>query len=223
MRPHDLHIPKTTTANRTSFLLHLNIRSLQKHHDNLSEFFCALSCQPHNICLSETRITDKPIVNISLPGYSFYHGNSTTNAGGVGKYVSNNLHHEETSFCSLSSTVSENLWLVDTCPFSKKEFVIGSIHRHPSSKVRPFIDCLSDSLSTLNDAKKNFFILGDINIDISSKTIFCMNNNYLNMLAEHGVITLINKPTKIASTSATTIDHILKNVLQYQLFPGIRL
>ena len=41
------------------------------------------------------------------------------------------------------------------------------------------------------------------------------------MLAEHGVVTLINKPTSIASTSATTIDHILTNVLQCQLFTGI--
>ena len=208
-------------ANRTLFLLHLNIRSLQKHHDNLCEFVCALSCQPHIVCISETRITNKPIVNISLPGYSFYHANSSTTAGGVGIYVSNNLHHEETSFYNLSSTVCENLWLVVTCPFSKKEFVIGSICRHPSSKVQPFIDCLSESLSTLNDAYKNFFILGDINIDISPETITCMNNNYLNMLAEHGVVTLINKPTRIASTSATTIDHILTNVLQYQLFPGV--
>ena len=64
-----------------------------------------------------------------------------------------------------------------------------------------------------------FFILGDINIDISPESISCMDNNYLNMLAEHGVVTLINKPTRIASTSATT--HIFTNVLQYQLFPGI--
>ena len=66
-----------------------------------------------------------------------------------------------------------------------------------------------------------FFILGDINIDISPQTISCMNNNYLNMLAEHDVVTLTNYPTRIASTSATTIDRILTNVLQYQLFPGI--
>ena len=85
-------------ANRTLFLLHLNIRSLQKHHDNLCEFLCVLSCQPHIVCISETRITDKPIVNISLPGYSFCHANSSTTAEGVGIYVSNNLHHEETSF-----------------------------------------------------------------------------------------------------------------------------
>ena len=130
-----------------------------------------------------------------------------TNAGGVGIYASNNLHHEET-FCNLSSTICENLWLVVSCPFSKKEFVIGSIYRHPSYKVQPFIDCLSNSLSTLNDADKNFFILGDINVDISPESISCMNDNYLNMLAEHGVVTLINKPTRIASTSATTFDYI---------------
>ena len=150
------YIPDYDT-NRSLLLLHLNLRSLQKHHDNLCEFLCALSCQPHIVYLSETRITDKPIINISLPGYSFYHANCSTTAGGVSIYVSNNLHHEETSFYNLSSKVCENLWLVVTCSFSNNNFVIGSIFRHSSSKVQPFIDCLSESLSTLNDANKNFF------------------------------------------------------------------
>ena len=34
-------------------------------------------------------------------------------------------------------------------------------------------------------------------------------------------VALSNKPTRIASTSATTLDHILTNTFRYQLFPGI--
>ena len=96
--------------------------------------------------------------------------------------------------------------------------MIGCIYRHPSSKLQPFCDCLSDSLKNLNEANKKYFILGDINIDLSSDTI---SNSYKHILAEYGVVALINKPTSIASTSATTLDHILTNAFRYQLFPGI--
>ena len=48
-----------------------------------------------------------------------------------------------------------------------------------------------------------------------------ISNSYKNILAEYGVVALTNKPTRIASTSATTLDHILTNTFRYQLFPGI--
>ena len=96
--------------------------------------------------------------------------------------------------------------------------MIDCIYRHPSSKLQPFCDCLSDSLSTLNEANKKYFILGEINVDVSSDTI---RNSYKNILAKCGVVALINKPTRIASTSATTLDHMLTSTFRYHLFPGI--
>ena len=162
--------------------------------------------QPHIICLSETRIFNELKTNVSLPGYSFYYFNSVTHAGGVKTFVSNSLHHIEVSPYNLNSTTCKNQQISVTCPFTQKEFVIGCIYRHPSFKLQPFCDCLSDSLASLNEGNKKYFILGDINIDLSTDTI---PNSYKNILAEHGVVALINKPTRIASTSATALDHIL--------------
>ena len=214
----DVNCIPNSDPEKSLFLLHLNIRFLQKHFDNLSEFLCMLPDQPHNICLSETRIFNEPKINVSLPEYSFCFSNSITHAGGVGIFVTNSFHHKEVSSYNLNLTTCENEWISVTCPFTQTEFVIGCICRHPSSKLQPFCDCLSDSLANLNEANKKYFILGDIDIDLPSDTI---SDSYKNILAEYGVVALINKPTRITSTSATTLDHILTNTFRYQLFPGI--
>ena len=64
----DVNCIPNSDPEKSLFLLHLNIRSSQKHFDNLSEFLCMLPDQPHIICLSETRIFNEPKINVSLPG-----------------------------------------------------------------------------------------------------------------------------------------------------------
>ena len=54
-----------------------------------------LPLKPPIICISETKPKGISYVNISLPGYSFIHENSSTNAGGVGIYILNNSCFEK--------------------------------------------------------------------------------------------------------------------------------
>ena len=81
----------TPTYNSEMFLLHLNICSPQK---NFVNFLTSLPTAPHVISFTETKIKDKLLCNISIPGYTFLHVNSLTNAGGVGVYINNNLHFQ---------------------------------------------------------------------------------------------------------------------------------
>ena len=41
------------------------------------------------------------------------------------------------------------------------------------------------------------------------------------MLASHGADMLINKATRVTSTTATVIDHTFTNVNQYSITPGV--
>ena len=70
--------------NRSLVLLHANSRSLHKNFDNLYDFLVELNFLFDVICLTETRIKLHPLLNISLPNYTFFHTDSRTNAGGVG-------------------------------------------------------------------------------------------------------------------------------------------
>ena len=63
-------------SSQNLFLLHLNIRSLQKNYDKVCELIDQLPTRPHLIGLSETKIKHQPLLDISLPNYNFIHAAS---------------------------------------------------------------------------------------------------------------------------------------------------
>ena len=69
------------------FMLHFNIRSLQKNLNSFYEALQLLPTLPQIICISETKINKEPLTNISISNYSFVCTNSNTRAGGVGFYL----------------------------------------------------------------------------------------------------------------------------------------
>ena len=63
--------------------------------------------------------------------------------------------------------------------------------------------------------------MGDINIDISSDHHSLFQNDYLNAIKSNGFSSLITNPTRVTTTSQTIIDHILTNVHDSVLTPGV--
>ena len=70
--------PTTVTQNNHFFIIHINICSLHKHHDDLVNFLALCRSPPDIICITETRLQAEPLKNVSLPGYTFIHENSPT-------------------------------------------------------------------------------------------------------------------------------------------------
>ena len=75
----------------SQLVIHLNISSLLAHFDELNKFLLNFSSPLSITFISETRINVEPLININLPGYTFFHVPSTTKAGGVAAYFSNNF------------------------------------------------------------------------------------------------------------------------------------
>ena len=101
-------------------------------------------------------------------------------------------------------------------------FTIGIVYRHPdASKVDNFIEDLSTCITELCSSNETFFVLGDININISPVHRSTAANRYINMLLSHGVQPLITLPTRVTDVSATIIDHILTNDIKHSLEPGV--
>ena len=78
----------------TLFILHINIRSIQKHIDVLCELISNLSRSPDVILTTETRIQEAPAVNIEIQGYNLKFANSPTKAGGVAMYFTKDINFE---------------------------------------------------------------------------------------------------------------------------------
>ena len=196
-------------------IIHINICSLQKNFDSLQEFLCLLPNMPKIICLSESRINQKPLVNLELPSYKLVHIDSPTPAGEVAVYVSNELRIEIVSNLSLNIDGCENMW-IKLCHL---DIILGVIYRHPKSNVKLFVDELNKTLEQLKTTK--VYLIGDINVNIFSINNAKYASDYSNMLASNGYFPLITLPTRVNDASSTLIDHLITNDLKNSIFPGI--
>ena len=206
--------------NNLSFIsIHLNIASLQAHFDDLNEFFLKFSNLPAVIFLSETRIKTDPLININIPGYTFLHYPSPTNAGGVGVYISNVITFSENQTFRLEVQGCENLWLDIEFPGYKTKYTFAVIYRHPSSNYVPFLEALVEKLQLLHNKGNRAILLGDLNFNLNSST--GPGREYLQILNANAFMNLFNKSTRVTSNSQTTIDHILTNDNNSYISPGV--
>ena len=79
--------------------------------------------------LTETRIKNQPLANITIPGHSFAHVNSLSSAGGVAIYILNNFNFK---LCKNQHHLhnSEAIWLDITD--QKIKYIVAVIYRPPS-------------------------------------------------------------------------------------------
>ena len=69
----------------------ITIRFFNKNFDNLYNLLSSLKFLLSIVVISETRLRNLPLTNISIPGYSFVHIDSESNAGGKAAYISNSI------------------------------------------------------------------------------------------------------------------------------------
>ena len=122
----------------TLFILHINIRSIQKHIDVLCELISNLCRSPDAILITETRIQGAPAVNIEIQGYNLKFANSPTKAGGVAMYFTKDINFEIAPEYNLEIEGCENMWATISTPQHK--LLIGVIYRHPNSNLNSFLE-----------------------------------------------------------------------------------
>ena len=88
----------------------------------------ALDYLPDIICLSETKIKNLPMVNLSLTGYhSIEHADSQTAAGRVGIYISDNYSLKTIGKNTLNCNC-EDIWIQIFDFNSNQIFYLGVIY-----------------------------------------------------------------------------------------------
>ena len=205
------------------FIIHLNIRSLQKNVETLNNYFSQLDKQPDIIVLSETKLDEgRVFANIKLDGYKFNYVNGLTNAGGVGLYVKERIKFSANKCVQCDLSFVETLWINVT--FNDSSAVVGTVYRHPRSgprDIEKFCESMQDIFDILNKKKRPFYIMGDFNIDqlkISKKKNI---RQYANMLLGSMCKCLIDLPTRVTSKSKSLIDHIYTNDIKHRINSGI--
>jgi hypothetical protein len=200
-------------------LIHQNIRSLRKNFDMFIAEVLTQETFPDIIILTEIWIYQDEKMLYEIPGYTMEGSfNEKYRAGGVVVYLKNEI-------CQCLSFIKLEFRSSDALHFSFKfncyNFDIISIYRLHEHSVNYFCDEISDYFFRRENSKSklsNFFIIGDINIDILVKNT--ENDNYKFVMSYLGFESLINCPTRIAQCSAggteqitkTCIDHIFARI-----------
>ena len=213
-------------------LIHINARSLSKNVESIQEFLDTLDKLPDIICISETKIQNKPNSNVAnqldlnevyLDGYHpLIYNNSETNFGGTGIYILKtfSFQHRKDLDINIPGECEASFIEIDLgTGYTKKSAIICSMYRHPHNNHNEFYDTFSETISKIN---KNtpIILAGDMNINVSSQN--AVSQQYKNVILSSGLRNLVtNQYTRVATQSETTIDHILTNLHSEILDAGV--
>ncbi|WAR09122.1 hypothetical protein MAR_019080, partial [Mya arenaria] len=157
--------------------------------------------------ISETKFNENhKTETFHIDGYQvpFRRDRLFNGGGGLAVYVKQNVNCIRR--LDLEGDDIEIIWL-EIMPTKCKSFLIGSLYRHPESKVA-WKEIFDTHIENVQLEEKEIIILGDINRDLLISKISDEWSSYILSL---GLKQLIKQPTRECSTSKTLIDHIYTN------------
>ena len=113
----------------------------------------------------------------------------------------------------------ESIW-VEMKNKRGKNFLCGSIYRHPNTDISHVIEYMEATLSKINKNKCNVFLMGDFNIDLLQYDSHSYTNNFLNTVISQSFVPYIHQLTRVTDQSATVIDNIFSNITDYKTISG---
>ena len=195
------------------FVLHLNIRSINKNFENFKIFLSNLNLSFSMICFSETWLNDSNVdnSNYELPNYVSVHQiRNHYKGGGVSVYIHKNFELKIRNDLSINSKDIESIG-VELLYEKRRNTLFNVIYRSPNDKIEPFENFLKILFNKSKNSNKNYHIAGDFYLNLLDHDKNKKVRDFLNLIYQNGMIPTINKPTKVTKKAATAIDHIITN------------
>lgn len=190
-------------------LLNLNIRSLPRNFDNLTNLLAHLNMQFSAIGITETWLQDSTHL-VDINGYEFIHKHrSSRPGGGVGLYLSNDLDYTTRVDVNIDE-VAESLF-VEINRSQGKNVIVGVIYRPPNQNINEFINKYNELVTYVSKQNKLCYIMGDFNLDLMKFQDHLATSEFLEGMYSNMFYPLITRPTRITTHTATLIDNIFTN------------
>jgi len=199
-------------------LVHINARSLLPKLNDINRLLDQVSFDI--VAISETWLTTQNCPDANLNNYIASHQiRQIGKGGGVSIYVKEDINY----------TIIENMTksidnLLECLTIELKLGVKGNklvtvIYRKPGTNLEAFIEEMEKILS--NYKAKHIILCGDFNIDLFKYNSNKGTSDFVNMFFAHGIVPLINKPTRITLDNMTLIDNIFTDNLNINTNSGI--
>lgn len=186
-------------------LVHLNIRSLTKHWDELNIYLSDRVSVLNVIVLTEINASEKDIVEYHLEGFvSFSLCREGRKEGGI-------LIFLEDCWLADRIDVEFNYAEVLILPMHKEtdSFILVAMYRPPSANMQMLFNEMTSLFNTYNDG--NLILTSDMNIDISDPKNGGVRE-YLDLLSAFGMENQINSFTRVEylgnKITKSCLDHI---------------
>ena len=219
---HTIQDLSNSNISRKDFsLLHMNIRSLSCHFDDLHSLLVNLNVKFDVVGVSETwdSIKNPVSTNVNISGYSFFSTKSKSQNGGVGLYIKTGLGPVPRPDLNASTDHYETVW-VEIENTKDKNILICCAYRHPSYDPEIFTDYMQDLLSNSSVTNKQVYILGDFNIDLLNYDSHISTGNFVILFLSQHFLPYIVHPTRVSDQSATIIDNIFSNACNFDTISG---
>ena len=213
----NLSLGESFDSNSDFSIISINTRSIVNNNNfmKFEAFLSTLPIKPKVIGVAETWMSDGSIGPFKkIDGYHefVYTNRKDCRGGGVGFYVSEDLHFSKIEDISImKEKVFESLFVkVDVS--NGKSIVCGNIYRSPkSNNHESFIGELKEVLKSCSKLNKRSVLMGDLNYDLldeQNKNV----NSCVDTFFEFGMYPLINVPTRITDEKSSVLDHFWSNI-----------
>ena len=207
----------------SSSLLHLNIRSLNKHLGALFTLVNSIDFDFDFVALSEigrVNIESRAATIETQFDHQFKYEKPTLSKGGVGLIARKDLDLQVREDLKIRKPTDnkckleiESIWYEAVYPDQKKSIIIGVIYRHPGSNVdglNHFTSEMQRITSIISEEKKESILCGDLNVD-GLKIENEHEKEFFNTILGENFIPTITLPTRITEETISLIDHIIIN------------
>lgn len=201
--------------------LHLNIRSLSRNIDNLTNMMAKINIKFSVIGISETWLQETSH-SVDMDGYKFVHNNrSGRTGGGVGLYLTSKLVYKIRDDLKFSDQQCAESLFIEICRPKEKNIIVGIIYRPPNQNPCDFMSDLDYLLSKVSKENKLCHMLGDFNLNLMNLDCHQPTSEFLDLTYSNMFYPLITRPTRITSNTATLIDNIFTNNLNNVMLNGL--
>ena len=202
----ELKIPKENLS-----FFHLNIASLQYHHEELQNFLAMLEFDFSIIGITETKLRKrvKPIIDVKLNNYNIEHTTTESQNGGALLYISKSLNYKVRKDLVLYKARELETIFIEIINPKGKNIIVGCIYKHPTMNTSEFNHYfLQNLLEKLSSENKNIVLMGDFNINLLKHESQVDISEFLEYMLSNCLTPHIIKPTRFTSHSKTLIDNI---------------
>ena len=188
-------------------VISLNIRSIHANMEDFMSDFMSSGAKLDILSLVESRLSDDVQELYKLPNYDMFTNNRNTRGGGNCIYVSQKYNAFEMSDFKILTSYLECLFV--SFKLANKTYVMGSVYRPPGSDYAQFMFQLEQTVQNIISTNRSaiMYIMGDFNVDLLAHSSH-QSAQFVSLMYSLGLTSLTLRPTRVATTSATLLDHI---------------